>query len=163
MDAGDMMLELTLQGASQEAVVLHGLHVRVLSQEAALDRPAYSMGKAVGRHHAAVLRYRPGRQPAALEARRRVGRRQGRSGEGLPYRVSSSDVQVFNIDAHVEDHDVTWYLELEWSSGDRSGTVRIDDNGKPFHTSAITDRPQYIYRFDTAEWVERDTTLEDGE
>lgn len=70
--------------------------------------------------------------------------------------MSSTDVEVFHLDAHVEGHDVTWYLELEWSSGGRSGALRIDDNGKPFRTSSITGRPEYRYRADTAQWVEPD-------
>lgn len=48
VDGGDMMLELTLQGASREAVVLKGLHVRVLGREPALAWTAYSMGRAAG-------------------------------------------------------------------------------------------------------------------
>ncbi|MFB6779957.1 hypothetical protein ACFCX0_21565 [Streptomyces sp. NPDC056352] len=36
VDGGDMLLELSVQGTSQEAVVLHGLHVRVLSRKAPL-------------------------------------------------------------------------------------------------------------------------------
>lgn len=71
----------------------------------------------------------------------------------FPYRVSSTDVEVFHIDAHVEGHDVTWYLELEWTSGGRSGTLRIDDRGEPFRTSSLKTRPSFIYRPDTAQWV----------
>ena len=33
-------------------------------------------------------------------------------------------------------------------------TLRIDDNGKPFRTSSITGRPEYLYWVDRAEWVE---------
>lgn len=71
----------------------------------------------------------------------------------FPYRVSSTDVEVFHLDAHVEGHDVTWYLELEWTSGGRSGTLRVDDGGLPFRTSSLTARPEYYYRADTAQWV----------
>jgi hypothetical protein len=54
----------------------------------------------------------------------------------FPYKVSESDPEVFFVTAHTSGHDVRWYLELDWSSGSRSGTVRIDDHGKPFRTSA---------------------------
>ncbi|KQX90859.1 helix-turn-helix transcriptional regulator [Streptomyces clavifer] len=155
VDGGDMMLELTLQGASSQAVVLKGLHVRVVSREPALAWAAYSMGEGCGSgitpqsFDIDLDDGQPHTQPVA-----------GQDGgvvvpaKDFPYRVSSTDVEVFNLDAHVEGHDVTWYLELEWSSGDRSGTLRIDDNGKPFRTSSITGRPEYLYWVDRAEWVE---------
>ncbi|MFD9544026.1 helix-turn-helix domain-containing protein [Streptomyces sp. NPDC060022] len=154
VDGGDMMLELTLQGASREAVVLKGLHVRVLGREPALAWTAYSMGEGCG----------SGITPQSFdidldESLPRSHPVAGQDGgavvpaKDFPYRVSSTDVEVFHLDAHVEGHDVTWYLELEWSSGGRSGTLRIDDNGKPFRTSSITGRPEYRYRADTAQWV----------
>ncbi|MEU6974313.1 hypothetical protein AB0A71_42705, partial [Kitasatospora aureofaciens] len=45
-------------------------------------------------------------------------------------------------------HDVSWYLELEWSSGNRTGTLTIGLDGgagTPFRTSAVKGRPLYGY------------------
>ncbi|MEU1466627.1 helix-turn-helix transcriptional regulator [Streptomyces sp. NPDC005761] len=161
VDAGKMLIELTLQGASQQAVVLKGLHVRVVKQEAATDWPAYSMGEGCG----------SGIVPQTFDidlddgqpvSRPVAGEDAGKAvpAKNFPYRVSSTDVEVFHLDAHTEDHDVTWYLELEWSSGDRSGMVRIDDNGKPFRTAGMRNRPVYEYRSDTAEWQDISESLE---
>ncbi|WP_328910815.1 helix-turn-helix domain-containing protein [Streptomyces sp. NBC_00234] len=161
VDGGDMLLELTLQGASQEAVVLNALHVRVVSQAAATDWPAYSMGEGCGggivpqTFDIDLDDSQPASQPVAGEDAGRVV-----PAKDFPYRVSSTDVEVFHVDAHTEGHDVTWYLELEWSSGGRSGTVRIDDNGKPFRTSSMRDRPVYEYRSDKAEWEDISDSLE---
>ncbi|MFW6689520.1 helix-turn-helix domain-containing protein [Streptomyces sp. MAR4 CNX-425] len=63
----------------------------------------------------------------------------------LPYRVTPDDPLSLLVHATTEDHDVRWYLEVEWSSGDDSGVVRIDDRGTPFRTSALKDRPVYGY------------------
>ncbi len=63
----------------------------------------------------------------------------------FPYSVSESDPEVFKVNAHTSGHDVSWYLELEWSSGARQGTVRVDDHGKPFRTSASRDSSYYAY------------------
>ncbi|MFC7511224.1 hypothetical protein ACFQV4_12960 [Streptomyces thermocarboxydus] len=35
------------------------------------------------------------------------------------------------ITARTEGCDCRWYLELDWSSQGRTGTVRIDDRGRP--------------------------------
>lgn len=154
VDGGDMKLELTIQGISQEAVVLHGLHVRVLSRNAPLEWSSYSMGEGCGggitpqSFDIDLDEGRPRSKPVAGEDRGAVV-----PAKDFPYRVSSTDVEVFDVNAHVEGHDVTWYLELEWSSGDQSGTLRIDDNGEPFRTSSTTGRPGYTYWPDKAQWV----------
>lgn len=161
VDGGKMLLELTLQGASQEAVVLKALHVRVVKQEAATDWPAYSMGEGCGSgimpqtFNIDLDDGQPVSRPVAGEDGGKVV-----PAKNFPYQVSSTDVEVFRLDAHTEDHDVTWYLELEWSSGDRSGTLRIDDNGKPFRTAGMRNRPVYEYRSDTAEWEDISDSLE---
>lgn len=161
VDAGKMLLELTLQGASQEAVVLKALHVRVVKQEAATDWPAYSMGEGCGSgivpqtFNIDLDDGQPVSRPVAGESGGEVV-----PAKNFPYQVSSTDVEVFRLDAHTEDHDVTWYLELEWSSGDRSGMLRIDDNGKPFRTAGMRNRPVYEYRRDTAEWEDISASLE---
>ena len=59
----------------------------------------------------------------------------------FPYKVSESDPEVFYVNAHTTAHDVRWDLTLDWSSGARHGTVRIDDNGHPFRTSADVGPP----------------------
>jgi plasmid maintenance system antidote protein VapI len=70
----------------------------------------------------------------------------------LPYRVTPDDPLSLLIHANTEDYDVRWYLEVEWSSGDDSGVIRIDDRGAPFRTSAIKDRPLYGYDTLNGSW-----------
>ncbi|MCM2413431.1 helix-turn-helix transcriptional regulator [Streptomyces sp. RKAG290] len=153
VDGGQMLLELTVQGTSQEAVVLRGLNVRVLNRGAPLKRSAFSMGEGCG----------SGIQPQSFDvglddSRPTLTPVAGKQGDetvpakDFPFRVSSSDVEVFDLDAHVEGHDVSWYLELDWSSGGRTGTLRIDDGGKPFRTSSIAGRPEYRYNRQTSKW-----------
>ncbi|MER5434887.1 helix-turn-helix transcriptional regulator [Streptomyces sp. NPDC002588] len=71
---------------------------------------------------------------------------------GFPYKVSQSDPEVLYITANVTAHDVSWYVELQWSSGGRQGTIRIDDHGKPFRTSGSKGRPSYAYLLNDTEW-----------
>ncbi len=69
----------------------------------------------------------------------------------FPYKVSESDPEVFYVFADARAHDVR-VLELDWSSGARSGTVRVDDNGKLFRTSGNVGRPAYYYPLGGSEW-----------
>lgn len=161
VDAGKMLIELTLQGASQQAVVLTGLHVRVVKQEPANDWPAYSMGEGCGggitpqSFNIDLDDSTPVSRPVAGEDGGGVV-----AAKNFPYQVTSTDVEVFHLNAHTEAHDVTWYLELAWSSGGRKGTLRIDDNGKPFRTASMGNRPVYSYQRDTAKWEDISDSLE---
>lgn len=73
----------------------------------------------------------------------------------LPYRVSSTDPEVLLVTARTDTCDCDWYLELDWSSQGRTGTVRVDDHGRPFRTSGIKGLPRYWYGSDNGErkWV----------
>ena len=73
----------------------------------------------------------------------------------MPYRVSAEDPEVLLVTARTESCDCDWYLELDWSSQGRTGTVRIDDHGRPFRTSGIKGLPRYWYGSNGSErqWV----------
>ncbi|MGK5642051.1 transcriptional regulator [Streptomyces sp. URMC 126] len=150
---GRLQLELAVQGTSRQAVVLRALHVRVVGRAAPLDWSAYVMADGCG----------SGVTPATLDIdldrdspiARPVAGRQGDiriPATDFPYKTSATDPQVLDVVAHTTGHDVQWYLELEWSSGDRHGVLRVDDEGRPFRTTAIKERPQYLFRSDLNIW-----------
>ncbi|MFD3976566.1 helix-turn-helix domain-containing protein [Streptomyces cyaneofuscatus] len=153
VEGGNMRLQLTAQGTSREAVVLKGLYVRVLSRKAPLPWSAYLMGNGCGSGIA------PQTFASDLDAGHPVITPvPGSQGDRVipavpfPYKVSSEDVEVFNLDVKTTGYDVTWYLELKWSSGGREGMLRIDDHGKPFRTSGMRGRPMYTYGNDEVKW-----------
>ncbi|MCF3143340.1 transcriptional regulator [Streptomyces platensis] len=154
IDGGHLRLQLTATGRTADAVVLTSLHVRVVGRHTALPWSVYEMGNGCGggvtpRTFAVDL---DDAQPLAKP-------RAGQDGDivvpakNFPFKVSTQDPQVLNLDLHTEGHDVSWYLEVGWSSGGRRGTVRVDDGGKPFRMSAIEGRERYSYRSDTNRWV----------
>ncbi|MER5538336.1 helix-turn-helix domain-containing protein [Streptomyces mirabilis] len=141
----EQMLALTVQGAGKATVVLEGLHVRVVGKDAPLAWNDYAMGVGCGggvETKSFAVDLDAGRPVTTPKAGQR----------DFPYKVSESDPEVFYVFADARAHDVSWYLELDWSSGARSGTVRIDDNGKPFRTSGNVGRPAYDYPLGGSEW-----------
>ncbi|MET7783732.1 helix-turn-helix transcriptional regulator [Streptomyces mirabilis] len=141
----EQMLALTVQGTGKATVVLDGLHVRVVGKNAPLAWNDYAMGVGCGggvQTKSFAVDLDAGRPVTTPKAGRR----------DFPYKVSESDPEVFYVFADARAHDVSWYLELDWSSGARSGTVRIDDNGKPFRTSGNVGRPAYDYPLGGSEW-----------
>lgn len=143
---GQQMLELTVQGTGSATVVLDELHVRVVEKSAPLDWNDFAMGVGCGGNvdtKAFKVDLDAGRPAISPKAGQR----------DFPYKVSQSDPEVFYVFADARAHNVSWYLELDWSSGDKQGTVRLDDNGNPFRTSGNVGQPAYNYQLSSSEWA----------
>ncbi|MFF3489449.1 helix-turn-helix domain-containing protein [Streptomyces sp. NPDC002701] len=143
--AGQQMLGLTVQGAGKATVVLEELHVRVVDKSAPLAWNDFVMGVGCGGQVDTTsfgVDLDEGRPAVAPRAGQR----------DFPYKVSETDPEVFYVFADARTHHVSWYLELEWSSGNKKGTVRVDDNGKPFRTSGNVGRPAYTQPLGDSAW-----------
>ncbi|MEH6377657.1 transcriptional regulator, partial [Streptomyces sp. KLMMK] len=134
--AGGQFIEITLQGAGKDTVVLEGLHVRVQGTKAPLPWNSYIMGVGCG-GDVSTKSFGVDLDAARPAVTPKAGQRD------FPYKVSESDPEVFYVKAAASQHDVKWYLELQWSSGDRRGVLRLDDRGRPFRTSGAGGRPVY--------------------
>ncbi|MFD8230987.1 helix-turn-helix domain-containing protein [Streptomyces sp. NPDC059696] len=152
--SGEQLLKLTVQGKGEETVVVKDLTVRMAGKRAPLAWNDYAMGyPGVGCGGGVPTRFftvaldatRPGVVPEAGHA-------------DFPFKVSESDPEVYYIQADASAYDVSWYLELTWSSGGRTGTLIVDDHGRPFRTSGNNGRPAYEFPLGGEKWVEEGTT-----
>ncbi|MGW0910091.1 helix-turn-helix domain-containing protein [Streptomyces sp. NPDC002853] len=157
VSARDQTVKLTVQGKGKETVVLESLNVRVAGTSAPLAWTNYKMGYLgvgcggnVSKHSFAVNLDASVPRPTPLEGE-----------SGFPYKVSASDPEAFFINATANTRYVRWYLELEWSSGSRRGTVRIDDTGKPFATSGDKGRPVYGFSLNSKKWTKTNRDNDD--
>ncbi|MEU0142147.1 MULTISPECIES: helix-turn-helix transcriptional regulator [Streptomyces] len=147
VSADEQVVEVTLQGKGSETVVLQALHVRVVRTGEPLPWTDYGTG--VGCGGGVALR--------AFDVDLDQGAPAARAAEGqrpFPYKIRESDPEMFRVTAHTGGRDVSWYLEVEWSSGERQGVFRVDDRGRPFRTSASAGRPAYDYPPGASEWSE---------
>ncbi len=145
VSARDQMVALTFQAKGDRTVVLDAIHVRVLRSSAPLPWNDYAMGVGCGGNVTTKS------FDVRLDDPRPAARPQGGQG-AFPYKVSAAEPLVVYVTAHASAHDVSWALDLEWSSGGRSGTVRVDDHGRPFRTSGNTGRPRYEYPLGATAW-----------
>ncbi|GAB2894799.1 helix-turn-helix transcriptional regulator [Streptomyces deserti] len=152
--SGQQYVKLTVQGTGEETVVVQKLTVRLAGKRAPLAWNDYAMGyPGVGCGSSVPTRFftvvldavRPGLVPEAGQ-------------ETFPFKVSESEPEVFYIKADASAYDVSWYLGLSWTSGSRSGTVEIKDDGRPFRTSGNNGRPAYEFPLGGDKWVEEGTT-----
>lgn len=148
VDGDESQIELTVQGRSREAVVLRALHVRkVGGDRGPLPWKVYSTGGGCG---GGIV---PASFSVNLDAQRPLvkavpGEREDRPTPAIdfPISVSAVDPRVLRVNARTTGCDCSYYLELEWSSGDRHGTTRIGDRGtRPFRTSATEGRRDHLY------------------
>ncbi|MEU6254869.1 helix-turn-helix domain-containing protein [Streptomyces sp. NPDC047043] len=140
------LVQVSVQGRSSTAVVLEALRVRIVSRGNPAAGNAYAMDQGCGGE------LTPRSFTVNLDVDRPIARpKDGADSEHtvpavhFPYRVSAEDPEVLLIDATTQTYDARWYLELDWSSQGRTGTIRIDDHGRPFRTSSIKGMPRYWY------------------
>ncbi|MEU5465880.1 helix-turn-helix domain-containing protein [Streptomyces althioticus] len=152
----ETLVELSVQGKTDTAVVLTALRVRVTGRSAPVPGNAYAMDQGCG--GALTPRY----FDVDLDKDRPIARAVAGNDAGtpipavrMPYRVSATDPEVLLITARTEGCDCRWWLELDWSSQGRTGTVRIDDRGRPFRTSAVGGLPHYEYDTLNRSWRPR--------
>ncbi|MEU1557551.1 helix-turn-helix transcriptional regulator [Streptomyces scabiei] len=155
VSSGEQFLTLTVQGSGKETVVVRSLTVRTVDKRSPLAWNDYAMGYPGVGCGAGV----PTRSfTIALDGARPDVKPKSGTGN-FPYSVSESDPETYYITADASAYYVSWYLELKWSSGSRSGTLIVDDDGGPFRTSGNNGRPAYEYPLGGPKWVEEGTTL----
>ncbi|MFI8092319.1 helix-turn-helix domain-containing protein [Streptomyces sp. NPDC086080] len=154
VSSGEQQLRLTVQGTGDETVVLEELSVRVAGKRSPLAWNDFAMGHpGVGCGGNVPTRT----FSVALDAARPMVTPEAGQRD-FPFSVSESDPEVYYINADASAYDVSWYLELKWSSGSRSGTLTVDDKGRPFRTSGNNGRPAYEFPLGGEEWVPEGTT-----
>lgn len=152
--AGETGVRITLQGRDERAVVLEALRIRVVERRAPANGRVYRMSSGCG---GALT---PRMFDVDLDVPRPVARSVPGNDSGepveavaFPYRVSASDPEVLLVTGRTVRCDCDWFAELAWSSGGRSGTVRIDDGGRPFRTSGVRGRSVHDYDTGAGRWA----------
>ncbi|MEU3353423.1 helix-turn-helix transcriptional regulator [Streptomyces sp. NPDC037389] len=152
--AGHLRLQLTVQGTGSSTTVLHGMSIHVVGSRKAPRWNTYTMGAGCGGEldpaSFAVDLDNPSPRPRPVPGKE--GERPTTSTD-FPYKVSADDPQVLNVDAYTVGQDVSWYLELTWSSGGRQSTTIVKDRGRPFRTVALNTEQRYWYNANTNAWL----------
>ena len=146
--ADDLRLQLTVQAVPAQQVVLHALYVNVVDRAPAPTggygyTPASGCGGGLEPSFFGVDLDADTPRTKPVTGFDDNGERAKPS--DFPYLVSANDPQVLDIDAATAGQNVTWYLTLVWSVGNRHGSLRIDDHGRPFRTVGLHGLPTYFY------------------
>ncbi|GAA2061100.1 hypothetical protein GCM10009757_44140 [Streptomyces cheonanensis] len=149
------IVEITLTPEPDGApVVVEAAHIRVAERREPLPWPAYRMDNGCGGS------LTPAAFTVDLDADRPLAHpvpgSDAATGEDfpaprLPFALDTAEPLLLRFEVRAATGDVDWSVDLDWSSGDRAGTLRVDDAGRPFRTSAATG-PLYVHDVLSGEW-----------
>ena len=153
VDGAGTYVTIILQGTSDQAVTINAPQVVITSRQRSLDGPVAEMSGGCG----GELRVR--QFIIDLDQQQPVATFQ--DGTGLPampsasgaveqaqspvFTISDTDAEYFVVDATTTRSLVRWYLNLNWQSMGRSGTLPISDGSVPFATSAVNPAGHAFY------------------
>ncbi|WP_344522897.1 helix-turn-helix domain-containing protein [Streptomyces albiaxialis] len=155
VDAKNSNIGAIVQGKSDQKVVLKALRAKVVSRGPALKWNHYDSASGCGSGALVPASYDIALDNAAPQVRPVPGEQQGKPTPAKPFprTITANDPEALAVQAETANCDCRWYMELDWSSGDRSGTIRIDDGGRPFRTSAVATKNRYTFSNKPPYWV----------
>lgn len=145
---GTRIVEVTLRTTGSAPVTVHALHVRLTDRDEPLPWNVYGTSPGCGGSlSVATFLVDLDEQPPTPVAT------DGFDGEtmktlpapALPYQITAEEPLVLRTEAVTATCTCEWYLEVAWSSGGERGTLRIDDDGRPFRVSAVEGNTRYAY------------------
>jgi hypothetical protein len=154
--ADNNCLELTVEGRTAQAVVLKQVRFLVLNRRPGsvprgvrLDLSSLSLGASLNVRNFEVDL---GSADVAVPAPMPLHPYDSELTPDFPYVVHRTDPEQFYFSLDYGDEDIEWVAELDWLSAGRSGSVRIDDDGAPFASTAFRSRPVYIWNGSRQVW-----------
>ena len=168
LDSDNNCLELTVEGRTAQAVVLRQVRFQVLKRRPGstprgvrLDLSSLSLASSMNvRNFEADLGYADVAMPIPMPLHPYDKKltadfpyvMQRDTTPDFPYSVHQSDPEHFYFSLDYGDEDIEWMAELDWLSAGRSGSIRIDDAGAPFVSTAFRSRPVYIWNGSRQTW-----------
>ncbi|MEV0429768.1 hypothetical protein [Micromonospora sp. NPDC050495] len=129
----------TVQGISEAQVTLTDLRVRVLARRPPVPGVLIGLGGGGSGAYRWVDADLDKQPPLLTSGRFEEGEQHVPEHERkeirFPYRVSVSDAETFVVVGHTAACDCDWTIEVDWASQGRTGTVTVDDAGRPFRVT----------------------------
>ena len=148
-------LNLVVQGNASSGVTITGMHVRIIKRSAPLNG-AYAFCQSAGSEEAMPINFNLNDQvPAAMGAPAGSpgqGSKPSFFANGSVVHLDDGEVFPFRVAATVSGSAVEWVIEASVLINGQPSTVTINDNGRPFETTAALPLTQYgdLYEYDWA-------------
>ena len=125
--ASPYIIDLVVEGRSAQAVILKDIRPVVLARRVA--RPARMEALTASALDMRSCDILFDHDPPRLAPEKTW---LGRTKADFPFTVTSSDPEAFRLTPRATRHEIEWKFELDWICGGRTGSLVIDNKGKPF-------------------------------
>ena len=148
VDVTASLFRTVVSGKEATPVVLQGLHVKVVERRPPMTGTLLSYTGLGAPQSVRYIQIDLSKSPPKWDY---IGPK-GKPEEHFPLRVSASDSEVFDVQAFTLKGDVSWYLEFDYTADGEQRTIRVDDHGKPFRTTAGPAPGQDAYAWTNGRW-----------
>jgi hypothetical protein len=152
VDATESLFRVVIAGKEASPVVLQGLHVKVVERKPPLKGSLLSYFGIGAPQSVRYIQIDLSKDPPKWDY---IGQK-GEPEEHFPLRVTSSDSEVFDVQAFTLKGSVSWYLEFDYTADGEQGTIRVDDHGKPFRITEGRAPGQNFYGWLKGRWRSSD-------
>jgi hypothetical protein len=143
VDASASLIRVVVSGKANTPTLLQGLRVKLVERRPPLDGTLLTYTGIGSAQSVRYIQVDLGKSPPTLDY---IGD-EGKPEDHFPLRVSESEAEVFDIWAGTPRGDQSWYLELDYTADGEQGSIRIDDDGKPFRTVQVSSRDDSYFWF----------------
>lgn len=128
--SGAHRVQVALEPRSEEPVVIRALRpVVVARRPTRKGEPGVTSGMLPDGHFDVLLDADPPRLQAAVAAA-------GTATLELPVTLRVDEPTTFVFTPRTDSNEVDWRIELDWSSGDKEGSIAVGLGRRPFRTTA---------------------------
>jgi hypothetical protein len=136
--ASGYYVTVVLQGASEKTVVVDSLRVEVTRREPVPRGTSPDQRGCGGELDPALFEANLDTSPVKITPKAGEDNT-GKpiAAKSLPRTVSNSDPDYWQIAAVTSKWEAEWIAFIDYTAGGKTGTIKIDNHGKPFRTAAL--------------------------
>ncbi|ROP44155.1 hypothetical protein EDD94_7937 [Streptomyces sp. PanSC9] len=134
-------MPITLQAATDQAIVVTGMTLNVMSSKAVPKRGTIIRSTDCGGGVDERL-YEVTPPPVASAVQPRIVGR-GANGVGFPYKVTSGDPEQLTLRLNPVERDIHFSVTITWVSDGEIHTSKLDNEGRGYRVMGAGNLPQY--------------------
>jgi hypothetical protein len=148
VDSTETLIRASVSGTSAAPVVLQDLQIHVNERRRPLEGSNLTFQGLGAPINVRFIEVNLDHEPPTWE----YLDSQGEPADHFPFEVTETETEVFDIAAFTLRCDCLWTAELHYSTEGEEGAITIDNDGRPFRTTAVSEEAQGQYYWFNRRW-----------
>jgi hypothetical protein len=148
VDSIETLIRASVSGTSSAPVVLQDLQIHVIERRRPLEGSQLTYTGLGAPISVRFIDVNLDQEPPTWE----YLDSQGEPTDHFPFEVTETETEVFDIRAFTLRCDCVWTAELHYSTEGEEGAITIDNDGRPFRTTAFSEEAQGEYHWANGRW-----------